>query len=340
MLPEEPARRILDANMNRAAEAARVVEDLARFRLNSLPLAAEARSIRHSIRGLPKFLRIEPAALLQARDADGDVSRELTRGPRTDGLAGANFSRLQEAIRAIEEVATEGTDMISNIRYRAYSLEKRMGRLLTCRAPEVLAGPAVCVIVTREMIDYPLAFIGEAVAGGAIMIQIREKSLQSAELVRYACEAREITSRAGALLVINDRPDIAVAARAEGVHGGQEDFSAADMRRIVGDDAVVGVSTHNGNEVDEACRSGADYIGFGPVFATNTKQRAPVLPGSLDNAIKRSSVPVYAIGGIGPDNIEEVAALGVRCVAVCASVATAADPRLAVQTMIDTLEKT
>lgn len=333
---EESASRIVDANLNRSAEAARVLEDIARFHLSSAALAEEAKSIRHSIRKVQDVLGIGTPFLLQARDSDGDVAKVEKRSAR-DGLrdvASANFRRLEEAFRVLEEVTPSESQVFSDLRYKAYSLEKRIIRLVSRRTPEVLGGPCVCVIVTKDMAEDPLEFIREVIKGGAGMIQLREKSLGDKTFVEYALAVREITSGQGVLLVINDRPDVASASRADGVHVGQGDIDCESARRIVEEDVVVGVSTHSEEEISVACRAGADYIGFGPVFETKTKNRPAVSPKALKRAVELSSVPVLAVGGIGSDNVAEVAEAGARCVAVCASVASAKDPASVVKTMV------
>ena len=332
----ESANRIIDANLNRAAEAARVLEDVSRFHLSSAALAEEVKSIRHAIRK-----ETDPSGLLQARDSDRDVARVEERSAR-DGLrdvALANFRRLEEAFRVLEEVTPGASQVFSDLRYRAYSLEKRIMRLLSRRSADVLGGPCVCVLVTRSMVSDPLKFIREVIEGGAGMIQLREKSADDKDFTEYASKVHELTSNAGVILVINDRADIARAVSADGVHVGQEDLDVESARSIVGEDCIVGVSTHSEAEISAACSNGADYIGFGPVFETQTKERQPVPAGALKNSVKLSSVPVYAIGGVGPENIAEVVSAGAKCAAVCASAALAGDPSSAVENMIESLSR-
>ncbi|MCK5558928.1 MAG: thiamine phosphate synthase, partial [Candidatus Hydrogenedentes bacterium] len=294
---EESASRIIDANLNRASEGARVLEDISRFHISSAALAEEAKSIRHAIRKVPGMLGIEMPCLLQARDSDGDVARVEERSAR-DGfrdVALANFRRMEEAFRVLEEVAPSKPQLFSELRYKAYSLEKRMIRMVSRRTPDVLGGPCVCVIVTKDLVEDPLEFIREVIKGGAGMIQLREKSLGDKAFVEYALEAREITSGQGVLLIVNDRPDVAFASRADGVHVGQDDLNPEGARKIVGEDSIVGMSTHSEDEVSAACRAGADYIGFGPVFETKTKKRPAASPAALKRAVELSSVPVLAI---------------------------------------------
>jgi thiamine-phosphate pyrophosphorylase len=332
----ESASRIIDANLNRAAEAARVLEDISRFHLSSAALTEEIKSIRHAIRK-----ETDVAGLIQARDSDRDVARVEERSAR-DGLRDvtlANFRRMEEAFRVLEEITAGASRIFSDLRYKAYSLEKRIVRLVSRRSVDVLEGSCVCVLVTRSMVSDPFEFIREVIRGGAGMIQLREKSAEDKEFIEYASKVHEITSGAGVLLVVNDRADIARAVSADGVHVGQEDLDAKSARGIVGEDCVVGVSTHSEAEISAACASGADYIGFGPVFETRTKERQPVPSGALRNSVELSSVPVYAIGGIGPENIAEVVLAGVKCVAVCASAASADNPASAVEAIIKGLNQ-
>jgi thiamine-phosphate pyrophosphorylase len=335
--------RIVDANVNRASEAARVIEDITRFHLAGEPLARESKSLRHAIREAPKAIGVSPSALCEARDAEGDVNARDLRS-RRKGLvtvATANFRRLEEAFRVLEEISPNPSQIFSDLRYRTYTLEKKVVRLLGRRTPEVLAGPAVCVIVTKNMVPDPYGFIRQVISGGAGIIQLREKSLNDKEFRKYASAAHDITSEAGALLIVNDRADIACAAAADGVHVGADDLGVEEARRIVGDNRVVGATAHSKEEIRIACDAGADYIGFGPIFDTKTKavSGATVSPDALAPALKASSVPVYAIGGIGPENVSHVRDAGARCVAVCASAASARNPSTAVAEMLKNLRK-
>ena len=161
--------------------------------------------------------------------------------------------------------------------------------------------------------------------GGARVLQVRIKprgsaaSADAATIVRIARMARRVCDEAGALLVVNDRVDVALAVRADGVHLGQTDLPIRDARRIAGDRLVIGVSTHDLEQVRIACEAGADYLGFGPVFATATKANPDAVQGvdGLRAAVAQAGrVPVVAIGGITPDHAAEVYAAG--AVAICA----------------------
>jgi thiamine-phosphate pyrophosphorylase len=157
----------------------------------------------------------------------------------------------------------------------------------------------------------------------------------SGDFVVLAREARKICAPGKALLFINDRPDIARLAEADGVHLGQEDLPPYEARKIVGPKMIIGVSTHSDDEIDAA--QGADYIGFGPIFATQSKPGSPLPPphgiDGLRRAVQRSKIPVVAIGGITESAADAVAQAGARCAASIAELCSAADPEHAVRSM-------
>ena len=190
----------------------------------------------------------------------------------------------------------------------------------------------VYAIVDGSATRPPLELVAAFVRGGAAVVQLRLKQAGAGELLRVARAARKLCA-GRALLVVNDRPDVARLAEADGVHLGQEDLPWEAARAVVGPDALVGVSTHSDEEI--AAAQGADYIGFGPVFATASKPGAPLPPphgaAGLARAVQRSRIPVVAIGGITAANAAEVAAAGARCAAAIASLCNAPDPEDAVR---------
>ena len=173
-----------------------------------------------------------------------------------------------------------------------------------------------------------------ALAGGADVFQLREKALGDAALLRAADAARELCAEAGALFIVNDRPDCAVSADADGVHVGQDDASVAAARRVVGPDRLVGLSTHAPEQI--AAAEEADYLGVGPVHATPTKLGRPAV--GLDlvrHAAAHARVPWFAIGGLNADNLAPVLAAGARRVSVVRAIADAADAERAARTLKD-----
>jgi thiamine-phosphate pyrophosphorylase len=169
--------------------------------------------------------------------------------------------------------------------------------------------------------------VEQALEGGADVLQLREKSLGDRELLQRATWVRDACRSAGALFVMNDRPDLAVAVQADAVHVGQEELSVAQSRKILGRDQLVGVSTHDAEQAQRAFEDGADYIGVGPVFPSKTKS-FDAFPGLefVRQVAAASSKPWFAIGGISLENIDPLIQAGARRVAVTSVVAASDEP--------------
>jgi thiamine-phosphate pyrophosphorylase len=173
-----------------------------------------------------------------------------------------------------------------------------------------------------------------ALAGGADVFQLRDKDAADDELLAAAERARERCHAAGALFVLNDRPDLAAACGADGVHVGQDDTSVARARVQVGDDALVGLSTHSMQQAQAGCRSGADYIAVGPVHATPTKEGRPAIGVEpIRYAAAHIDVPWFAIGGLDSNTVREVVRAGARRIVVVRAIADAEDPEAAARTL-------
>ena len=331
-----PVLRLLDANANRAREALRVLEDYARFVLDDPGLCGELKAIRHDLVTPLRTLLVDAVIY---RDTPGDVGTtiatvaESTREDLAQVVTAAG-KRLGEALRAMEEslkvVAPEHAGRVESLRYRVYSVEQTIQ--LTLRpAPSRFADVRLYVLITESACRRPWYETAEAaLLGGAGCLQLREKELESGELLRRAVRLRELCDQRRALLVINDRPDLAILSRADGVHVGQNDLPAREVRKLVGRDMLIGVSTHSLDQAKQAVRDGANYIGVGPVFRSPTKPR-DILPG-LDYArhvAREIKLPAVAIAGITAENVDEVLATGIRAVAVTAAVTQADDPQAA-----------
>jgi thiamine-phosphate pyrophosphorylase len=170
--------------------------------------------------------------------------------------------------------------------------------------------------------------LAPALAGGVDVVQLRDKTASTDELLAAAAVARRLCDEAGALLILNDRPDLVRAAGADGCHVGQDDMDVPEARALAGDDAIVGQSTHFPGEVEAA--TSADYIGVGPVYATPTKPGRPAVGLELVRfAGAFATVPFFAIGGIDAANVDAVVDAGARRIAVVRAIAEAADPRAA-----------
>jgi thiamine-phosphate pyrophosphorylase len=186
----------------------------------------------------------------------------------------------------------------------------------------------------------PVALAAALLAGGARLLQLRLKEATSRELLDAAERIAPMARAVGALFLVNDRPDIARAVEADGVHLGQDDLPVAAARRVLGPGRVIGVSTHDLEQAPAAEAAGADYIGVGPVYATVTKREALVPRGLELVRAARATVrcPIVAIGGITPATAPAVRAAGADAVAMIGALVRAADPRAEVASVLAGLE--
>jgi thiamine-phosphate pyrophosphorylase len=179
--------------------------------------------------------------------------------------------------------------------------------------------------------------LAPALAGGVDIVQLRDKEASRDELLAAAVTARRLCDETGALLILNDHPELVLEAGADGCHVGQDDVGVAEARALAGDDAIVGQSTHFPDEIDAA--GAADYIGVGPVYATPTKPgRHPVGVELVRFAAFHAPVPFFAIGGIDASNLDEVVTAGARRIAVVRAITEAADPGAAAARLRAVLE--
>jgi thiamine-phosphate pyrophosphorylase len=170
------------------------------------------------------------------------------------------------------------------------------------------------------------------------VVQLREKQMDDDELIAVAREAAGLCRSAGALLIVNDRPAVAAAAGADGVHVGQEDTPVAEVRALLGEEMLIGLSTHAPEEIDAAGE--ADYIGVGPVHATPTKPGRPAVGLELVRyAAEHAGKPFFAIGGIDRSTIGAVLDAGATRVAVVRAIAEAADPGTAARGLREALAR-
>jgi len=182
----------------------------------------------------------------------------------------------------------------------------------------------------------PAALAAALLRGGARLVQLRWPGASARELLGAALAIRPLARAAGALFLVNDRPDVARAAEAEGVHLGQNDLPVAAARRVLGDGRLIGVSTHDPGQARAAEAAGADYLGVGPVYATATKPDALAPRGLALVSAVRAAVrcPLVAIGGITPETAAAVRAAGADAVAMIGALVRAPDPEAAVRDVL------
>lgn len=202
--------------------------------------------------------------------------------------------------------------------------------------PRILPGETDIYAITDAGLSLgrPLEEVVSALMdAGVRILQYREKKLKSGAMLEECRLLRRLTREAGACFIVNDHVDIAMLVQADGVHVGQEDLPVPEVRSLVGPDMIIGLSTHLPEQAREARKLGADYIGVGPIFATNTKEDVvdPVGYEYLDWVARNGDLPFVAIGGIKRHNIAEVARHGARCCSLVSELVGAADIRTRVE---------
>jgi thiamine-phosphate pyrophosphorylase len=316
-------------------------------------LAAGLKDARHGIRAIVESLPEACRCVEAWRDTPSDVGTRLTADAERHRatireVAVAAGKRAGEALRVIEECVKVGDGvgetggLAKQLRYRVYELERRLVLALgTGRGVQW----RLCVLITESLCAGRSweSVAADALAGGADCLQLREKELADAELLQRAERLAALCRECGAASVINDRPDIALLAGANGVHVGQEDLPVSAVRRVAGMSLLVGVSTTNMAQALQAARDGADVCGVGPMFPTTTKHK-PVLagPAYLREYLAEpmtARIPHLAIGGITAQNAGELVAAGCRGVAVSSSVCGTGDPAEACRAILAAMEQ-
>jgi len=176
--------------------------------------------------------------------------------------------------------------------------------------------------------DAPDALLEAALSGGADLLQLRDKDADDETLTAAGERFRDACDRHGALFVVNDRADLALACGADGVHVGQDDLPVAEVRRLVGPDVLIGLSTHSREQFDAGLGSDADYLSAGPVWETPTKAGRPAAGLELvGHAAAVATKPFFAIGGIDESNVAQVTAAGATRIVVVRAIRDADEPR-------------
>jgi len=326
-------RRIIDASANRAREALRVLEDYVRFALDDRMLTEELKQMRH---GLVQALQPLPwVDLLESRDTPHDVGTDLTAALEAQrespaAVVTANAKRLQESLRSLEEFGKVFDPMvgaaIEALRYRSYTLEKILAKRL--RGQGRLADALLYVLVTESLCKHSLlGTVREAIEGGADVIQLREKDLTDRQLLAKARDVGALCRDHGRIFIVNDRPDIAILADADGVHLGQDDLPLRETRQLLGQ-KIVGVSAHDLEQLRAAAQEGADYVGIGPTFPSQTKSFA-AFPGLafVEAAARETSLPAFVLGGVNLERLDQILHAGGLRIAVSHAICAADDPR-------------
>ena len=179
-----------------------------------------------------------------------------------------------------------------------------------------------------------------AIKGGADTIQFRQKTGATREMIEIVRQLKQLCLDSGVTLIVNDRIDVAIAAEADGVHLGQDDFPIPLARKLLGESSIIGGSAVTLEEAQKCLAEGADYIGFGPVYPTTSKADAGPVTGIklLKQAVEAIPLPIIAIGGISVENAPEVMQAGARGIAVISAVCCQEDPEQATRALFNALK--
>lgn len=327
--------RILDANLDRAREGIRTIEEWCRFGLNDEASTAALKHLRQSVAGW------HSSDIRLARDTPGDLGTALThpqeaiRSSLVEILQ-VNFARSQEALRVLEEYgklrSPEMAAAFKQMRYQLYTLDSQIvGPMLTVGSPERTSRfqqlmQARTYLVTSPVPDL-LGVVEAALKGGIAIVQYREKTADDADRLQIARQMKALCHRYRALFIVNDRVDIAVAADADGVHLGQHDLPIDVARAMLGPDKIVGRSTTSPEELTRSLDEKADYIGVGPVHETPTKPgKAAAGNDYVRYAAQHATMPWFVIGGLNAENVGPTLAAGATRVAVVRALMQADNP--------------
>jgi len=325
--------RVLDVNANRAAEGLRTIEDVARLVHEDSIASLWAKTLRHDLASA--IAKLDRSQRLAARSTETDAGTGHTtdsESVRADwkAIISAACERVGQSLRCLEEFSKLVDESIGlefkSLRYKSYDvlaqLELRLRRELIAKSANLY------LLIDCSLPIYKFAdTVRQFAEAGADLLQLRDKSCDGARLVAYARAAVRSLAGTHSKIIINDRVDVALASGAAGVHLGQEDMAYADARCIAGPDLLIGISTHSIEQAVAAEKDGADYIGCGPTFPSQTKS-FDAFPGALflSQVAKQISIPAFAIGGIDASNVGEALQTGCTRVAVSSAIHKSATP--------------
>lgn len=335
-------KRIIDANLNRGCEALRVLEEISRFLLDDRSISENLKIIRHD---LSKIQEEDYTALILSRDTENDIGIDIANPDKRAGIETifkANMKRLQQVLRVLAEYYPEKFQIFENLRYKSYTLEKNMWDKLKQKYNKLMLEDKKLYLVTNSdkfnSEDLFLDAVASALKGGVDILQLREKNMSANKIIELGKKVKLLCAEYGATFIVNDRVDIAYVLEADGVHLGQDDMDIDSARKILGKNAIIGISTHAVEQAQKAFNEGADYIGMGPVFTTPTKPgRQSVGLEYVRWVSENIPIPAFAIGGIDLCNVKDVLSAGASKIAVVRAIINAEHPEKAAREFLQVL---
>ena len=322
--------QIIDANLDRAREGLRVLEDWARFGLGEEEYVARIKNFRQILG------KNHLDVYKQSRNHVDDKCKGLTHQEQmnrktSEQIISTNSGRVQEALRVIEEFSRlhnhELSKIASKIRYEIYTLEVDLLGLSKFKHSEEILKENDLYVITYQK-ENLLEIIEEILSAGVKIIQHRFKKGTDKDNLQEAIQIKNICKKYNSLFIINDRVDIALASDADGIHLGQDDLDIKTARKLLGNSKIIGISANNEIDICNAINEGCDYIGIGPVFETATKKnKKPIGIEKIKTLTKDLNIPWFAIGGIKTNNISHLKSNGFKKVALVSQLMNSEDPK-------------
>ncbi len=322
--------QIIDANLDRAREGLRVLEDWARFGLGKEKYVEKIKNFRQILG--KNHLEVYKQSRNYIEDkCKGLTHQEQIKRKTSEQIISSNSGRVQEALRVIEEFSRlhnhELSKIASEIRYEIYTIEIELLSLSKFKkAEEILKENDLYVITDQK--DNLLKIIEEILIAGVRIIQHRFKMGTDKDHLQEAIQIKNLCKKYNSLFIVNDRLDIALASDADGIHLGQDDLDLKTARKLLGYSKIIGISANNEIDISNALKEGCDYIGIGPVFETATKKnKKPIGIEKIKTLTKDLNIPWFAIGGVTTKNISYLKRNGFKKVALISQLMNSEDPK-------------
>ena len=322
--------QIIDANLDRAREGLRVLEDWARFGLGEENCVERIKNFRQILG--KNHLQVYKQSRNYIEDrCKGLTHQEQLNRKTPQQIINSNASRVQEALRVIEEFSRLHNNPLSKIasevRYEIYTLEIELLNLSEKKKLEEILNENDLYVITDPM-ENLLETIESILVAGAKIIQYRFKKGTDRDHLEEAIKIKKLCKKYNSLFIINDAVDIALASGADGIHLGQDDLDLKTARKLLGHSKIIGISANNEIDISNALNGGCDYIGIGPVFETSTKKtKKPLGIEKIQTLTKDINIPCFAIGGIKKENIPSLKKGGIKKVAIISGIFHSEDPK-------------
>ena len=321
--------QLIDANLDRAREGLRVMEDWCRFGLKRNDFSLQIKDWRQQLGA--HHHNVYKKARLTSEDPAMGISHPFQRNRSTpEDIFVANASRVQEALRVLEEF-TRITDpnlseVAAKIRYETYEIEIKILNAKEGIDRKQILNDCSLYLVTSHRKEL-LEIVNQALKAGIKIVQYREKYLNDNEKINEAKALSTLCKKYNSLFIVNDRIDIALAVDADGIHLGQDDIPTQIARELLGSQKIIGKSTHSLEDIGKIEKQFCDYIGIGPIFSSKTKSDInPIGVDYLKKGLNKTLLPAFAIGGINDSNINELNQIKNLRIAVSDAIINSSDP--------------